>query len=163
MNKNIVIFCESYSSLAYTLYCLTNENGYTTATIFIPVLEDLFHLMEDLNEYVFDNKLNIVYYKNYVPRWTQRNGMKRLLYIVPDIIAERRYLRQFFNSYFARVENADIMFPSPGYNGAKIYVLKRLSKKNRLVFVDPGGPLYMGKYFPRSIRDIAVLMIYKMV
>jgi hypothetical protein len=60
------------------------------------------------------------------------------------------------------MEDADIMFPSPGYSGAKIYFLQKLSKRNRLIFLDPGPP-YMGRYFPRSIRDIATLFYYKMV
>lgn len=162
-NKSrIVILCESYASIAYVLYRLTDENRDVPATIFIPTLKDLYHLFQVINEKVFNNSLELVYYPPYAPRWAETKGIKRLLYILPDILGERRHLKQFYNRHFASLENAEILFPSPGYSGAKIYVLKRLSKKNRMIFIDPGPP-YMSRYSPRSIRDIATLLIYKMI
>lgn len=160
-NKNrIVILCESYPSIAYTLYRLANEAKDVSATIFIPSLKDLYQLFQVINEKVFNNNLELIYYPQYAPKRAEAKGIKRLLYILPDILGEHRHLKQFYNRHFARLEDADIMFPSPGFSGAKIYVLRRLSKRNRLIFIDPGPP-GMSRYFPRSLRDIAILLIYK--
>ena len=159
--SRIIILCESYASIAYVLYRLTNKKSDVPVTIFIPTLKDLHTLFQVINEKVFNNSLELIYYPGYAPKWTEAKGIKKLLYILPDILGERRHLKQFYNRYFAGLENTDIMFPSPGYSGAKIYVLKRLSKRNRLIFIDPGPP-YMGRYSPRSLRDIANLLIYKM-
>lgn len=160
--KRIVILCESYASIAYVLYRLTDENRDVPATIFIPTLKDLYSLFQVINEKVFNNNLELVYYPPYKQRWAETKGIKRLLYIPPDILGERRHLQQFYNRYFAGLENTEILFPSPGYSGAKIYVLRRLSKRNRLIFIDPGAP-YMSRYSPRSLRDLVALLIYKMV
>ncbi|MBA7697385.1 hypothetical protein ES703_106050 [subsurface metagenome] len=162
-NKSrIVILCESYASIAYVLYRLTVENRDVPATIFIPTLKDLYHLFQVINEKVFNNSLELIYYPPYKQRWAEKKGIKSLLYIIPDILGERRHLKQFYNRYFARLENADIMFPSPGYSGAKIHVLEKLAKKNRLIFLDPGPP-YMASYVPWNPREIVLLLIYKIV
>ena len=161
-NKNrIVILCESYPSIAYVLYRLTNEKRDVPATIFIPTLKDLYQLFQVINEKVFNNNLELIYYPQYKRRWVEAKGIKKLLYILPDILGERRHLKQFYNRHFARLEDAEVLFPSPGFSGAKIYVLRRLSKRNRLIFIDPGPP-YMNRYSPRNLRDIATLLTYKM-
>ena len=162
-NKSrIVILCESYPSIAYALYKLANGEKDVPATIFIPALKDLYQLFQVLNEKVFNNELELIYYPQYAPRWAETKGIKRLLYILPDILGERRHLKRFYNRHFARLEGADIMFPSPGFSGAKIYALKKLSKRNKLIFLDPGPP-YMSRYSPRSLRDIATLLMYKIL
>ncbi|GAI57097.1 unnamed protein product, partial [marine sediment metagenome] len=119
-NKNrIVILCESYSSIAYVLYRLTNEDSDVPATIFFTALKDLYHLFQVINEKVFNNSLELIYYPQYEPTRVEAKGIKKLLHILPDILGERRHLKQFYNRYFARMEGADIMFPSPGFSGAK--------------------------------------------
>lgn len=162
-NKSrIVILCEAYRSIDYPLYRLENEKRDVPVTIFITALKDLYQLFQVLNEKVFNNSLELIYYPPYAPKWVEAKGIKRLLYILPDILRERRHLKQFYNRHFARLEDATIIFSSPGYSGAKIYVLRRLTKRNRLIFRDPGPP-YMSRYSPRSIHDIATLLIYKMI
>ena len=161
-NPKIVILCESYASVKYVIYRLTHENGDTRPVVFIPALKDLYHLFQVINEKVFHNKLELIYYPQYAPRRATTKGIKKFLSVLPDILGERRHLKRFYNRYFARLEDAEILFPSPGFGGAKIYFLRRLSKRNRLIFIDPGPP-YMGRYSPRSIRDIATLLIYKMI
>jgi len=162
-NKSrIVILGESYASILYVLYRLTNRKRDVPATIFIPALKDLYTLFQVINEKVFNNSLELIYYPPYAPKRAETRGIKRLLCVLPDILGERRHLKQFYNRHFAQLEDADIMFPSPGYSGAKIYVLRRLRKRNRLIFIDPGPP-YMSRYSPRSLHDIATLLIYKMI
>ncbi|MBI4595536.1 MAG: hypothetical protein HY730_04055, partial [Candidatus Tectomicrobia bacterium] len=161
-NGRTVILCESYASIKYVLYRLTQEHTEAPPIVFIPTLEDLYRLFQLINGKVFSNKLELIYYPPYAPRWATAKGIKKFLSLLPDILRERRHLEEFYNRHFARLEGAEILFPSPGYSGAKIYILNRLRKRNRLIWIDPGPP-YMGKYFPRNLRDLATLLIYKLV
>ena len=131
-------------------------------TIFFPSLKDLYLLFQVINKRVFNNNLELICYPQFTQKWAGTKGIKRLFHILPDILGERRHLKQFYNRHFAQLEDAEILFPSPGYSGAKIYVLRRLNKRNRLIFIDPGPP-YMAKYSPRSLRDVATLFIYKVI
>jgi len=164
MDKNgkIIILCESYASVKYVLYRLMQEHGENLPVFFITGLEDLHRLIQTINEKVFNNKLELIFYQEYTPRRASAKGIKKFWFTLVDISRERRHLKRFYNQHFARMRNAEIMFSSPGYSGAKIYILNKLSKKNRLTFIDPGPP-YMGRYSPRSFHDISTLVIYKMI
>ena len=157
--SRIVILCEAYGSIDYPLYVLENEKVDVPVTIFITALKDLYLLFQALNEKVLNNSLELVYYPPFISKWSKMKGIKRWLYILPDILRERRHLKQFYNRHFARLEDATIIFSSPGYSGVKIYVLRRLSKRNRLVYISHGPP-YMGKYTPANIVDLVKLLIY---
>ena len=161
-NRKIVLLCESYASVKYVIYRLAQQNINAHPVIFIPTLKELFHLFQVINKKVFHNNLELIYYPPYKQRWAETKGLKRLLYLIPDILGERRHLNKFYSEYFAQLKDADVLFPSPGFNGAKINFLRRLSKSNRLIFIDPGPP-HTGRYSPRSIRDIVTLLIYKMI
>ena len=159
-NKRIVILCEAYRSLDYLLYRLENEKVDVPVTVFITALEDLYKLCQVLNEKVFNNRLELIYYETYESRWNKIKGIKKWLYLLPDILGERRRLKKFYDRYFAKLEGATVIFSSPAFTGVKIYVIRRLSKRNRLVFRDAGPP-YMVRYSPRSLREIATLIMYK--
>ena len=160
--SRIVILCESYPSIAYTLYRITNEKSGVSVSIYITALKDMYRLFQIINEKVFNNDLELIYYPRYEANWVKTKGIKRLFNIFGGILGERRYIKQFYHRHFAGLENTEILFSSPGYSGAKIYVLNRLSKKNKIIYIDPGPP-YMVRYSPRSLRDIATLLFYKMV
>jgi len=162
--KRTVIVCESYPSIAYTLYRLEEEeeDGEVPVTIFFPTLKDLFALFQVINERIFNNRINLIFFPQYSQKWASIKGIKRLIYILPDIIRERRYLSSFYNTNFGDLKDADVLFSSPGYSGAKIYILQRLSIENSLVYIDP-GPVYMGEYTPRSLSDLALLITYKLI
>ena len=123
--KSVVILCESYASIAYPLYRLVNEKN-TQIIICIVSVEDLFMFFNVLNEKVFNNKLKIIYYPGFTPVWDQKKGINKLLKIFTDIIRERRQLKQFYDNHFAHMEDVDILFTSPGYNGVKIYILDKV-------------------------------------
>lgn len=161
--RHIVILCEAYRSIDYPLYILENKLIDAPVTIFITGLKDLYYLFQIINEKVFNNSLELIYYPQYKRRLTEARGIKKLLYYLPDILGERRHMKQFYNKYFAQLEDATVMFSTPGYTGIKIYVLRRLRKKNKLVYRDTGGLFHMGKRSPRSLREIATLLYYKIV
>ena len=160
--SRVVILCESYSSIAYVLYRLEKEDSNTPVSIFFTVLEDLYKLFQVINQRVYDNELDLIFYPNYAQRWVNKRGIARWLYFLSDVVRERRHIRGFYKQHLAGLKSADIFFPSPGYSGAKIYFLNKLSRNNRLIFIDPGPP-YMGKLSPRSIREIGTLFLYQAV
>jgi len=159
MRSRVVILCESYGDLPYVLYKIETESMEVPITIFITALSDLLLLLQDINEKVYNNRLELIYYPPYSIR---RGGVKRLQYIIPDILGERRHLKQFYNRYFRELYHAEVFYQSAGYTGVKIYTLTRMQKNNKLIYVDPGYP-YMGKYSPRSLRDFALLIYYKVL
>lgn len=161
-DKKTVILCESYASIKYPLYRLAQDSGENLPVIFIPGLEDLYRLLQVINEKAFDGKLELIYCPPYAPRRAAAKGLRKILFVIPDILGERRHLKKFYNQYFAGLGDAEVLFPSPGYSGAKIYVLNRLRQKNRLTWINPGPP-YMGRQPLRSLRDLGILLIYKMV
>jgi hypothetical protein len=160
--NSIVILCESYASILYVLYRHANDNRDVPVTIFIPTLKDLHQLLQFLNEKVFENKYDILYYSPYKTKRADKKGLKKFLYLLVDILGERRHLARFYKEHFTTLKDAEILFPSPGYSGAKIYFLRKLRAKNKLTFIDPGLP-YMGSYFPHNLRDIATLLLYKVL
>ena len=156
----LVILCEAYRSIEYPLYILESEKPDVPVTIFITALEDLYHLFQVLNEKVLNNSLELIYYPPYKSRWRQKKCIKKWFYLLPDILNERCNIRRFFNNHFKDLEGATIIFSSPGYTGIKIYALRRLSKRNRLIY-RKSAPPYMGRYSPKSLRDIVTLLMYK--
>ena len=83
-NKSrIVILCESYPSIAYTLYRLAQEGNKSHVTIFFPSLEDLYTLFQIINEKVFNNSIELIYYSQYTQRWAEAKGIRKLLYVLP--------------------------------------------------------------------------------
>lgn len=161
-SQRVVLLCESYASIAYTLYWLERADKTSQVTIFLANLNDLYLLFQDINKKVFNGNLKLIYYPKYESMRSKAKGLGKILYIFRDILGEKSYLKQFHDKHFAGLKDAEVFFSSPGYSGVKAYILQKLSKRNKLIFVDPGPP-YMGKYYPRTIRDIVVLLTYKMI
>jgi hypothetical protein len=159
--SKIIVLGESYP-IDYLLYKLENEKPEVPLTVFITALEGMYRLFQAINEKVYNNSLELIYYPTYVARNKRAKGIKKWLFTPGDILRERRHLKRFYTKYFDRLEGATVIFPSPGFTGVKIFVLRRLSKKNRLVYLDPGPP-YMGRRTPRNPREIASLLMYKML
>ena len=57
---------------------------------------------------------------------------------------------------------AEVYFLSRGYNGNKYYLLKKLSRNSKLIYIPPKGPPEMSRYLPKSLRDVATLVLYKL-
>ena len=131
-------------------------------TLVIPGFHDLFKFYQAINERVFHNTINIVYFETYQGGRVKGSKIKRVLHVFPDIIKERRYLKEIWNKYFAELAGCEVFFFSRGFSGLKFYLLKKLSKRNRLVYVSPGPP-YWSKYTPTNIVDLASLTISKLI
>lgn len=161
-SRKIVILCESYGSIQYVLYRIEQEQPDTAVTVFITALEDLYRLFLRINEKVMNGTLHIVFYQPYRRQWVNEKGLKKLVYVVVDTVKEYYYLRRFYRLHFANLRNAEVFYPSLGYSGAKIYILKKLAKHNKLTYIDPGEPR-MGKRRPQTIREWLMLLLFKVV
>jgi len=149
------MFCESYPGLAYVLHRLWRREPDRPATIVVPVVHDLYDFLKALNETAFRNRLNVIYVPHFERR---RSRWGRAVLSFADALAERRYLRAVYQRHFSTLRDAEITFSSPGYLGEKVYLLSRLAKRNRLVYIDPGPPA-MGSDVPRSVREVFRLLL----
>ena len=164
--SQIVIFCESYGQIEYALQLVTQNWHDFPITLVIPGHYDLFEFFKVINEKVFHDEVNLIYLEPYQPGRAKARGINKIPHVFPDIMKERRYLKEIWNKYFAELEGCEVFFFSRGFNGLTFYLVKKLSKRNRLVYVSLGsflGPPYMSQYTPTNIVDLANLTILKLI
>ncbi|MFC2010263.1 hypothetical protein ACFLVU_01795 [Chloroflexota bacterium] len=89
--------------------------------------------------------------------------LHKIFHLIPNILGERRYLKGVWKKDFSTLAGCEVYFISRGFNGIKYYLLKRLSKRNRLVYVVPKSPISMSKYTPVNIVDLAKLIVFKVI
>ena len=163
--KQVVIFCESYPQVKYTLCIARHNYRDCSITVVIPHKYDLFKFFKLANEKLFHNTINVVYFELYRRRIaTKASRIKKILYILPDIVNERRRLKEIYNEYFAGLRGAEVFFFSRHFVSYSFYILKRLSGANRLVFMpdEAWDILLVDKYTPTSIVDLAILVMMKL-
>ena len=161
--SKIVILCESYGNIATALYVLTDNPGATSITLVVPGFHDLYKFFQVINEKVFHNKINLLYIEPYRPGRVKAKGINKIFHVIPDIFKERRYLKDTYNKYFADTEGAEVYFFSRGFSGFKLYLLEKLTKRNKLVFVSSAPPHYFRQYTPTRISDMVSLAIAKLI
>jgi len=157
-----LLIVESYGQIPHALRLLS-ENSDTGRLILVFLgFTDLFRLFQLLNERLFQNRLRLMYLEAHTPRWATAKGPGRLLWVLPDIIRERRSVKATFETFLTHVENSEVYFFSRGFNGAKLYLLDKLRRKNRLVYVTPKGPPHMVRHRPRTAAELGKLIIWKL-
>lgn len=162
--SEIVLFCENYLAIPRTLYLATQNYRDCPVTVVISRNHDLFKFFQVINERVLHNTINLIYIEPYHKRSTTSKGIKKVLWVLPSIIKERRYLKEIFNKYFADFEGCEIFFAGRAFDGYPFYLLKKLSKRNRLVFIRTSRPGIrdMRKHIPTNILGFAKLVIFKL-
>lgn len=158
--SKLVIFCDNYTQIFHTLYVVTH-NRYDQITIVITQYGSLFKFFRVINERVFHNEINLVYIEPYQPRMAKARGINKIWYVLVNIMKQRHYLKGIFDKHFAGLEECEVIF-GPGYTGLECFLLKKLSRRNRLVYVSPGPPSYMRKYTPTNLVDWLILMTFKL-
>jgi len=163
--SKIVIFTGSYPQIKNALYIATHSCSDDPITIAIPGNHDLFKFFQAINEKVFHNTINLIYLEPYRARRVTAKGLKKVFYVLPDIIGERRYLNEIFDKYFTGLKRAEIFFSSKCFCPYTFYLLKRLSKGNKLIHIcDPSmDGRRVEKFTPTNIIDWASLIILKLV
>ena len=163
--KQVVIFCESYPQIKYTLCIARHNYRDCSITVVIPHKYNLFKFFKLANERLFNNTINVVYFKTYQKRTaTKASRIKKVFYILPDIMNERRRLKAIYDEYFAGLSGAEVFFFSRHFVSYSFYILKRLSGVNKLVFMpdEAWDILLVDKYTPANIVDLVGLVMLKL-
>lgn len=163
--SRVYIFCSSYGEIKRTLYLAERFSRERSVTVVIPVMHDLYRFFQEINiKKVLPAAIDIIYFESYTPARAKARGINKLFYVIPDIIRERRYLREIYHKYFAGVEGCDVYFCARGFDGYLFYLAKKLSRKNRLVNTSPSPPQLpsISEYFPSNITDLAKLIVHKL-
>lgn len=166
MDKEILIFCESYPQIRNILYLATHTGNNHRTTLVITGNPDLFSFFKVINERVYNNTLNLVFFDIYRGRTAKAgNRVIKALRILPDIVKERGYLKGVFQKYLSELRGAEIYFFSRCYNPSTFYLLKRLSKTNRIVYMpDPAyDAVLINKAASANIIELVNLLKDKMV
>lgn len=164
MNE-VVIFCESYPQIENTLYLATQNYQNQPVTVVTTGYHDLFEFFKVMNEKAFENGINIVYFEIYPARMAQAcSRIIKALYLLPDIVRERRYLQSIYNKYFTQLTGADIYFSGRCFNPHTFFLLKKLSKANRIIYMpDPSfDVVQILNSTPRNIFELAIWLRFKM-
>ncbi len=163
--RELVIYCGGYPEVEITLYLATHNWQDSSINIVIPSTHpDLFKFFQVINEKIFDTTLKLISQEMYPARRAKVKGLKKALYILPDIIGERRCLKDFFDKYFAGLKEAEVYFSGQSFAEDRFYLLKRLSKANRLVYMRAPNEVFpVEEYIPTNIVDLAQLIIWKLV
>jgi len=163
--SRLVIFCENYPAIPSTLYMATQYPHDGPVTLVVTGFRDLFEFYKVINERVFHNSLNLIYFELYPGVTTRGNKIKKAFHLLLDIVRERRYLKEIFNKYFSGMEGCEVVFFSRGYDSYRFYLLKTLRENNKLVYVShiaPHGP-QMRQYTPKNITGLARLLLLKLI
>lgn len=164
--KERVIFCQSYDQIENALYVATCNWHNSSITLVIPLKHNLFKFFRVINERVFHNTINIVYFESYQGRMAGGNRIEKALRLLLDILIlrERQYLKAIFNRYFAELRGAEVFFFNKRFSTYSFYLLKKLSKGNRLVYIysrsDAG---LIRKVTPINIAELVNLIIWRLV
>ena len=164
--SEVVIFCESYTQINNALYLATQNRHDNPITIVISGNHDLLKFFQAINERLFHGKMDIVYFETYQAGRIKGSQIKRALHVLPDIIKERRYLKGLYNKHFAKMRGAQVFFSSRYWGPYTFYLLKKLLKTNKLVYVpDPSYDVLLpiDKFTPTNIADLAGLAIAKLI
>ncbi|MFC2004678.1 hypothetical protein ACFLUY_00465 [Chloroflexota bacterium] len=148
MNE-IVIFCESYPQIKNALYLAGHNPHNHSVTVVITGLKNLYKFFNLINEKIFQGTLNIIYFSIYRGRIANAgNRIIKAFYLLPDILKEKRHLKYIFYKHFAQLKDSEIFFFGRHFNPTTFYLLKRLSKANRLVYIP--DPIYDVVPIPKS-------------
>ncbi len=167
-NKGVkrIIFCAAYGNIPSALYWTTNNSQNYPVILVIIGNHNLFRFFEVINEKVLNNSINLIYLEPHRLRRAKAGSINAIIHLLPDIIKEKQCLKNIFNQYFAKLEGCEVFFFSRGFDGALFYLLKKLSRKNTLIYMAYYlFPQYntMCEYAPTNLVDFVRLIIYKLL
>ncbi len=161
--EEIVICADSYLQYKNALYIATHNYQKRPITILIPGNPDLLKFFTTINERLFHNALNLVYFEPFHPdpRRAKTSGLNKIFYVLSDIIREREYLKETFDKYLAGVEGREVFFLDRGF--MQFSLAKKLGERNRLVYISSyNTQVAPRQYTPTNIVDLAKLIIFKL-
>lgn len=164
VDKKIVICADSYLQYKNALYIASHNYQKRPITILISGNPDLFKFFSLINEKAFHNALNLIYFEPFHPdpRRAKAGGLKKVFYVLSDIIRERRYLKDTFDKYVAEVQWCEVFVLDRGF--MQFSLAKKLGKRNWLVYIS-SYPIQATptEYTPTNIADLARWIIIKLI
>ncbi len=161
--KELVIFCESYSLIKNCLYLVRQDYQKRSIAIVIPGNRDLFKFFGEIKEKFFDSSVNIIYFEAFEGGKTAGGTMAQIIYRIPEIVREKRYLREIFHDHMTQVTGADVYFFARTAAQVTLYLLEKLVRNNRLVFMQNENQLIdVTKHPSAGIKDLVSLAIMKL-
>ena len=166
--SKIVIICESYPQIENALCIIKCAYPDSSITIVIPGNHDLFKFFQMINEKVFHSTINLIYFDRYHPRRLKNSGFRKIFYILPDILEERRYLKKIFDKHFAELKGCEVFFFGRGFSSYVFYLVKKLSQRNKIIYFPDSSYMVSKskyvpvKYSPTNISDLIGLIILKL-
>lgn len=160
--KQVVIFCGAFPFIKYALTIA--ELNYPGSAITIVVPQRLLKFFSLVNEHVFNNEISIICLEHYQGLISSNiSRLKKAAYLLPEIRNERRYLKMFYDKHFSGFRDAEVYFCSRYFNTYPYYLLRKLVKTNRLIFMEHEhwDIFEIEKYIPRNIIGLATLAIMK--
>jgi len=190
--NKVVIFAQSYGEIENCLYVVKeNLKCKNSVTIVIPGLHDFYIFMQELNKHVFHNKINIIYFdfdkyrdrylellKDYSALQVRKQNkvyiIKWVFQSIRSAIEERTYNRSLYKNYLSELKGSEIYFFTRFCVPYNLYVLKKLSKSNNLIYMyitrkrtfqelDRGFGEGLSKVKYNNLRDILKLLRLKIV
>lgn len=159
--KEIAIFTGSYPQIKNTLYVVTQNYPKHPITIVVGT-GDYFKLLNLLNERLFNNTINLIKFELFQPKRAHAKGLKKIFYILPDIIRERRYWKEIYHKYLSKIEGYEVFFFDR--SASQFSLVKNLAGKNRLVYIEgwPTGTAPV-PFSPANIVEFVKLIIAKLI
>lgn len=162
--KELVIFCEAHVVIENALYVLLRNCDSHSITVVIPGNYDLLKFFKVVNERVFKHSINIIYFEPYTGRKAEAGTLKERLHLILDVRREKQYLKEVFDEYFANIKNADVYFFSRVANPVTFYIIQRLSRDNKLIYMYYATyPDQAEEYSPNNIIGFLSLFRMKLV
>jgi hypothetical protein len=158
--RNLLIFCDNYTQVFQTLHRLSSGN-YDTGIVVVTQYENLFKFFEAENEKAFGNRLKVIFPVPYVSKVVKSSWLKKVWLMAADIMQHKRYLNEIYEKYFAGLENFDVVF-GPGYNDLQCVYLKKLARRNRVIYFSPQFMAQLVAYVPRNVKDWLVIIFLKL-
>ena len=159
--QHIIIFCSSYGQIRYALQLIQLNIENNKISLVIPGYNDLFYFFQVIGEKVFNNTIDIVSIDDYRTKRSMSRGFGKIQHLLQVIPRERLHLKKIYTDHFANLKDSEVFFFSRGVSGLGYYLLDKLSKKNRLVYVTHPPP-YLAPYIPSDIAGLISLAILKM-
>jgi hypothetical protein len=160
--KKLLIFCENYLEIDQVAYLAAKHQPEYEVTLLLLGYSDLCQFYQTVNKNVFHDSLKIINVERYHAAGANLSRSKKALNLLRDILKERQHLKRVFKQYLADLKDCDIYFFSPGYDGMKLYFVKRLSAKNRLLYVPSPGISLTKTYIPLNPLEMVNLLRWKL-
>ena len=167
--KKIIIFCQSYGEIENCLYLVKKNHAYNNSiTVVIPGNQDLFIFLKKINQRIFSNTIDLIFFRLFKSAPANRKGLtiKWTLRYFADAIKEKTYNRKIYNRYLNHLKYAEIYFFTRSFVPYNLYFLKKLRKNNKLIYMHISGTSKgygegISKCSPHNILDILNLLRLK--